>query len=100
MTLTTTAPLDSGEAVIERAQALAGDVTLTGNLSVAGYLSFVSSGATKLTGGGFQAVAATIDPGNRSWTRPSGPLSAQSALALRIGAQPCRQPAATAPGTF
>lgn len=52
--------LDSGEAVIERAQPLPGNLRLTGNSSVANYVSFVSTGATKLVGGGFQAGSLTL----------------------------------------
>lgn len=52
--------LDSGESVIERAQPLAGNLRLTGNLNVASYVSFVSTGATKLVGGGFQAGSLTL----------------------------------------
>jgi type IV fimbrial biogenesis protein FimT len=52
--------LDSGEAVIERARPLAGDLRFTGNFSVARYVSFVSTGATKLVSGSFQAGTLTL----------------------------------------
>lgn len=52
--------LDSGEAVIERAQPLPESLRLTGNSSVTRYVSFVSTGATKLVGGGFQAGTFTL----------------------------------------
>ena len=52
--------LDSGEAVIERAHPLAGDLRLTGNFSVARYVSFVSTGGTRLVSGAFQAGTLTL----------------------------------------
>jgi len=46
---------DAAEDVIARGQALPANFRLTGNLSVANYVSFASTGGTKLVGGGFQA---------------------------------------------
>jgi type IV fimbrial biogenesis protein FimT len=53
------AALDSGETVIQRAEALDASLRLTGNLNVAKYISFAPSGAAKLVGGGFQAGTLT-----------------------------------------
>lgn len=50
----------SGEVVIERVQPLAGGVRLTGNSTLSNYVSFVSTGASKLLGGGFQAGTLTV----------------------------------------
>jgi type IV fimbrial biogenesis protein FimT len=52
--------LDAGEAVIARQQVLAGGLRVTGNQTVAQYVSFAPSGATKLVGGGFQAGTVTL----------------------------------------
>jgi type IV fimbrial biogenesis protein FimT len=54
------AALDSGETVIQRAEALDARLRLTGNLNVANYISFASSGAAKLVGGSFQAGTLTL----------------------------------------
>ena len=51
---------DNGETVIERAQPLASGLKFTGNLSVNRYVSFVSTGATKLVSGAFQAGTFTL----------------------------------------
>ena len=51
---------NSDEAVIERAQPLPGNLRLTGNSNVARYVSFVSTGATKLVSGAFQAGTLTL----------------------------------------
>lgn len=48
------------ETVIHRESALPSTVKLTGNLNVARYVSFTSTGATRLVGGGFQAGTLTI----------------------------------------
>ena len=50
----------SGEAVIQRVQALAMELRITGNLNVARYVSYVASGATRLVGGGFQSGTFTL----------------------------------------
>jgi type IV fimbrial biogenesis protein FimT len=52
--------LDAGEAVIERVEALPSDLRLTGNLTVARYLSFAPNGASKLVSGAFQAGTLTL----------------------------------------
>lgn len=54
------AALDSGEAVIERAQPLPVSLRLTGNQNVSSYVSFVPTGATQLVGGAFQAGTLTL----------------------------------------
>ena len=51
---------DSGETLIERIPPLPSTVTLTGNSTVAKYVSFMATGATKLIGGGFQAGTLTV----------------------------------------
>jgi type IV fimbrial biogenesis protein FimT len=51
---------DSGETVIQRAEALHASLRLTGNLNVEKYISFASTGAAKLIGGGFQAGTLTL----------------------------------------
>ena len=48
------------EQILRRQQALPVALRLTGNLSVAEYVSFVPTGATKLVGGGFQAGTLTV----------------------------------------
>jgi len=50
----------STEAIIQRELALSPTVRLTGNLNVARYVSFTSTGATRLVGGGFQAGTLTF----------------------------------------
>jgi type IV fimbrial biogenesis protein FimT len=52
--------LDSGEPVIVREQGLMGGLRMTGNQSVAKYVSFTPTGATKLAAGGFQAGTLTL----------------------------------------
>lgn len=51
---------DRNEAVIQRIQPLAASLRLTGNTTVAKYVSFLSTGGTKLVGGGFQAGTLTV----------------------------------------
>jgi len=51
---------DEPEPILRRQQALPPAVRLSGNLSVAQYVSFVPTGATKLVGGGFQAGTLTV----------------------------------------
>ncbi|MBG9387504.1 GspH/FimT family pseudopilin [Caenimonas aquaedulcis] len=51
---------DAGEDLIERASALARGIKLTGNATVARYVSFAATGGTKLVGGGFQAGTLTV----------------------------------------
>ncbi|HSH90159.1 MAG TPA: GspH/FimT family pseudopilin [Ramlibacter sp.] len=51
---------DPQEAIIQREQPLSASLRLTGNLNVAKYVSFVPTGATKLTGGAFQAGTLTV----------------------------------------
>lgn len=51
---------DINEPVIQRIQPLPGSVRLTGNSNVAKYVSFLSTGATKMVAGGFQAGTLTI----------------------------------------
>lgn len=51
---------DGNEVVIQRIQPLAASLRLTGNSTVAKYVSFVSTGGTKQVGGGFQAGTLTV----------------------------------------
>ena len=48
------------EAIMQRELALPASLRLTGNLNVAHYVSFASTGAAKLVGGGFQAGTLTL----------------------------------------
>lgn len=48
------------EAIVAREAALAGGLKLTGNLTVAKYVSFTPTGAARLVGGGFQAGTLTL----------------------------------------
>lgn len=48
------------EQIIQQQMALSGSLRLTGNATVASYVSFVSTGGTRLTGGGFQAGTLTL----------------------------------------
>lgn len=49
-----------GEAVIQRYPALGAGLRVTGNLSVARYVSYSPTGTTRLVGGGFQAGTITL----------------------------------------
>lgn len=51
---------DSGEAIIQRVQALNIEMRVSGNLNVARYVSYVPTGATRLVGGGFQSGTLTV----------------------------------------
>lgn len=51
---------DGSEAVIAHQQAMSSDMRVTGNQSVARYVSYAPTGATKLAGGGFQAGTITL----------------------------------------
>ncbi len=51
---------ERNEVVIQRIQPLAASLRLTGNATVARYVSFLSTGGTKLIGGGFQAGTLTV----------------------------------------
>ena len=51
---------EADETILEREQALPPSLKLTGNLNVVNYLSFASTGATKLIGGAFQAGTLTL----------------------------------------
>ena len=51
---------ESGEMVIEWMQHLPDSLRLTGNTTVAKYVSFVPTGVTRLVGGGFQAGTVTV----------------------------------------
>ena len=51
---------DATEVVIERGNPLPDSLRLTGNSSIAKYMSFVSSGATRIATGGFQAGTITV----------------------------------------
>lgn len=51
---------EESEAVIHHVQALTQGLRATGNLSVARYVSYAPSGATKLVSGGFQAGTLTL----------------------------------------
>jgi type IV fimbrial biogenesis protein FimT len=48
------------EVVIERGNPLPNTLRLTGNSSIARYMSFVASGATRIATGGFQAGTVTV----------------------------------------
>ena len=48
------------EQILRRQQSLPAALRLSGNLTVARYVSFVPTGATKLVGGGFQAGTLTV----------------------------------------
>lgn len=48
------------ETIMQRELALPASLRLTGNLNVAHYVSFASTGAAKLVGGGFQAGTLTV----------------------------------------
>ena len=48
------------EPIMQRELALPASLRLTGNLNVAHYVSFASTGAAKLVGGGFQAGTLTV----------------------------------------
>ena len=52
--------LDPGEDLIARREALDATLRLRGNQSVANYISYTALGASKLTGGGFQAGTLTL----------------------------------------
>ena len=51
---------EAPEQILRRQQALPEALRLSGNLTVAQYVSFVPTGATKLVGGGFQAGTLTV----------------------------------------
>jgi len=51
---------ESGEAIVERGHALAGDLRVTGNLNVVRYVSYTGTGTTKTVGGGFQSGTLTM----------------------------------------
>ncbi len=65
------ATLDPGETVIERQQALSPGWGLTGNAPVSNYVSYGSTGYSKLISGAFQAGTFTVCPvtGGRSEAR-------------------------------
>jgi type IV fimbrial biogenesis protein FimT len=48
------------EVIIERGNPLPASLRLTGNLTVAKYVSFVATGSARLAGGGFQAGTVTV----------------------------------------
>jgi type IV fimbrial biogenesis protein FimT len=57
------AAVDAGEPVIRASGSLSGGLTLTGNVNVANYVSFVPAGISQLSipdGGGFQAGTLTL----------------------------------------
>ncbi|BCX88542.1 type IV fimbrial biogenesis protein FimT [Methylomarinovum tepidoasis] len=55
------AAYDSASETLLRVQeAIEGQLTMTGNTNVADYISYVASGRSQLTGGGFQAGTITI----------------------------------------
>lgn len=51
---------ENTEQIVHRELALPASLKLTGNLSLASYVSFASTGATKLVSGGFQAGTLTL----------------------------------------
>ncbi len=54
------ATLDSGEEIIQREGALPSNLSLIGNTPVSKYVSYTSSGTTKLSSGAFQAGMITL----------------------------------------
>ncbi|MEO8655596.1 MAG: GspH/FimT family protein, partial [Ramlibacter sp.] len=48
------------EPIIQHQQALSASLRMTGNATVESYISFVSTGGTRLVGGGFQAGTLTL----------------------------------------
>lgn len=60
---------DADEAILQHVQALAGDLRVTGNVSVSRYISYGADGGTRFASGGFQAGTITLcarsaDPGD------------------------------------
>ena len=51
---------DAGETIVHHSQALPDGFKLSGNQSVAGYISFTASGRTRLVSGAFQAGTLTL----------------------------------------
>jgi type IV fimbrial biogenesis protein FimT len=51
---------EDAETIMQRELALPASLRLAGNLNVAHYVSFASTGAAKLVGGGFQAGTLTV----------------------------------------
>ena len=51
---------ENGETVVQRQQALPADMRVTGNVTVARYVSYTSNGTTKFASGGFQAGTITV----------------------------------------
>jgi type IV fimbrial biogenesis protein FimT len=51
---------DQAEVVIERGNPLPSSLRLTGNSTVARYVSFVATGSARMAGGGFQAGTVTV----------------------------------------
>jgi type IV fimbrial biogenesis protein FimT len=51
---------DGNEVIIERGNPLPDSLRLTGNSTVAKYLSFVATGSARMAGGGFQAGTVTV----------------------------------------
>lgn len=51
---------EDSEIIIRRESPLSAELRLMGNLNVASYVSFTSTGATRLVGGGFQAGTLTV----------------------------------------
>ncbi|MFO1418814.1 MAG: GspH/FimT family pseudopilin [Methylotetracoccus sp.] len=76
------AAADDGTGSILRVYGALSDVTLTGNTNVASYVSYVASGSTQLTGGGFQAGTLTLCPGSGSAKGRSMVLSRTGRLSL------------------
>jgi type IV fimbrial biogenesis protein FimT len=58
--LNNNARVDAGEAVLQREQALGGTVRLSGNSSVASYVSYTSLGHTSTIGGALQMGTLTV----------------------------------------
>lgn len=54
------AMVDAGESILQREQALASSVRLTGNTFVESYVSYTPLGQTSLTSGAFQAGTLTV----------------------------------------
>lgn len=51
---------DGGEAIVQRQEALSGELRVTGNLNLTRYVSYAPTGSTKLAGGAFQAGTITL----------------------------------------
>ncbi len=80
------AAYDSGTETLLRAhEAISGQVTMTGNANVANYISYVASGRSQLTGGGFQAGTIKICDDRSGKVGKEIVLSSTGRLRLKTG---------------